>query len=384
MADRLDLYFRAHTVPVKAQKESWTDGHDTEPQHALIFHCTTTAEEKQELLFGAYICAQLENAQFVAKEIGLFCRNDHREELRILRRFVKDSAFELGTVEEFRRKVFLKYLKAGALIVAHDAPGQISRIAIKWNKSLKRRRAFSFYFRVFRDKKTGKVRPSGYEPGLLIESLDASKAIYRFIKYKFHAMHAELEEEQQASVHILDLKTLTAVLTGEAYTLSSASEIFGAPTSRSRKFRPRVTKRAIERLLRDVTGELELLNRLKQEVDQHPLDLAPERCYSPATLAKAYFSAMRIKPPQQQFNIPDKINGIAMQAFFAGRAECTIRRTPVPVTYVDFHAQFPAVSNLLDCREILCAEGLEFRSFTAGAREMMERITLDDCFRPGF
>ena len=49
MADRLDLYFRAHTVPVKAQKESWTDGHDTEPQHALIFHCTTTAEEKQEL-----------------------------------------------------------------------------------------------------------------------------------------------------------------------------------------------------------------------------------------------------------------------------------------------------------------------------------------------
>jgi hypothetical protein len=49
-----------------------------------------------------------------------------------------------------------------------------------------------------------------------------------------------------------------------------------------------------------------------------------------------------------------------MQAFVAGRAECTIRRTPVPITYLDFHAQFPAVSNLLDCREILCAESLEF------------------------
>ncbi len=46
-----------------------------------------------------------------------------------------------------------------------------------------------------------------------------------------------------------------------------------------------------------------------------------------------------------------------------------IRRTPLPVTYVDFHAQFPAVSSLLDCREILCAENWEFADFTAGARD---------------
>ena len=52
-------------------------------------------------------------------------------------RFVKDSAYELGSVEEFRRGVFLKYLKARALIVAYDAPREIGRIAIKWNKSKK-------------------------------------------------------------------------------------------------------------------------------------------------------------------------------------------------------------------------------------------------------
>src|SRR5436190_13927540 len=116
---------------------------------------------------------------------------------------VCSSDLDFGTLKQFRRKVFLKYLKAGALIVAYDAPFQITRIAIKWNKSLKKRRAFSFYFRVFRDKKTGKVRPSGYEPGLQIESLDASKAIYRFIKYKFHATDADREEEQEVStVHV--------------------------------------------------------------------------------------------------------------------------------------------------------------------------------------
>jgi hypothetical protein len=133
-----------------------------------------------------------------------------------------------------------------------------------------------------------------------------------------------------------------------------------------------------------VSGELVLLNRLTQEIKRHPGGIAPERCYSPATLAKQYFSAMGIKPPQEKFGIPNRINGIAMQAFVAGRAECTIRRTPVPVTYLDFHAQFPAASKLLDCREILCAESLEFPDFTSGAREMMERVGLEDCYRPTF
>jgi hypothetical protein len=386
MADRLDLYFRAHAIPAISLQEDWRDGHAREPEHALIFHCATTADKRQDLLFGAYICADLKDDQFVANEIGLFHRGGQAKELRVLQRFVKDSAFEFGTLEEFRRKVFLKHLKGKALIVAYDAPFEISRIAVKWNKSMNRRRAFSFYFRLFLDKKTGKMRPSGFEPGILIESLDAAKAVYRLIKYKFHADDAERDEEQQSSdVHILDLKTLTSVLTGENYTFPSACEIFGAPASRARKTGPRVSKPSIERLLRDVTGELELLNRLKRELEQHPVDLVPERCYSSATLAKRYyFPGMGIKPPQEKFRLPDEINGIAMQALVAGRAECAIRRTPVPVTYVDFHGQFPAVSNLLNCREILCAESLEFADFTAGAREMVKRITLDDCLSSEF
>ena len=90
-----------------------------------------------------------------------------------------------------------------------------------------------------------------------------------------------------------------------------------------------------------MTAELELLNRLDWEFERHPVNLPPDRCYSPATLAKSYLSEMGIKPPQEKFKIPDRINGIATQASAAGRAECLIRRTPVPVTYVDFHAQFP-------------------------------------------
>jgi hypothetical protein len=385
MTDRLDLYFRAHTIPVKLKEQRRTGRRAKEPKHALIFRSATTADERQDLLFGAYICAELKGPEWAAKEIGLFYREGHQEEFRALTRFAKDSTYELGSVEEFRRRVFLKYLKAGALIVAYNAPFEISRIAIKRNKSRKRRRAFSFYFRMFQDKKTGRMRPSGYEPGLSIESLDASKAMYRLIKYKFHDEDAEREEEQETSnVRVIDLKTLAAALTGEVYSFASACEIFGAPASGARKARPRVTKPEIERLLRDVIAELELLNRLKEELGRHPIDLAPERAYSSATLAKGYFATMGIKPPEKKFKIPDRINGKAMQTFVAGRAECTIRRTPVPVTYLDFHAQFPAVSNLLDCREILCSKSLEFADFAAGARRLLNHAKPDDCYRPAF
>ena len=143
-------------------------------ENALIFRCLPTSDERQDPLFGAYICAQLEDGKYVAQEIGLFYREGHPEELRVFQRYVKNSTFELGTLEEFRR-VFLKYLKAGALIVAYNAPSEISRIAAKWNKSQKKRHAFSFYFRMFKDKKTGEMRPSAFEPGISIESLDASK-----------------------------------------------------------------------------------------------------------------------------------------------------------------------------------------------------------------
>lgn len=386
MTDRLDLFFRAHTVPTAPQKEYRSKRRARQPKEALIFRCATTSDEKKDPLFGAYICTERQGAEYVAKEIGLFYREGHPEEFRALTRFVKGSAFELGSEEEFRRSVFLKYLKARALIVAYDAPREISRIAIKWNKSTKTRRGFSFYFRMFRDKKTGRMRPSGYEPGISIESIDAAKAIYRPIKYKFHDSDAELEEDDKkfSNVHILDLKTLTSVVTGEVYPFSSACDIFGAPASRKYKSEARVTKPAIERLLRDVTAELELLNRLNREFERHPVDLPPDRCYSPATLAKSYLSAMGIKPPQEKFGIPDKMNGIAAQASAGGRAECMIRKTPLPVTYLDFHAQFPAISKLLACREVLCAESLEFSDFTAGARQMVERVELDDCLRPAF
>ena len=55
MADRLDLYFRGYTIPEAVQTANWRAENAKVPEHALIFHCATTSDERQDPLVGAYI-----------------------------------------------------------------------------------------------------------------------------------------------------------------------------------------------------------------------------------------------------------------------------------------------------------------------------------------
>jgi hypothetical protein len=82
----------------------------------------------------------------------------------------------------------------------------------------------------------------------------------------------------------------------------------------------------------DVKITQQLLNATKREFDRHPVPkLLPDKAYSPASLAKAYMREMNIIKPRDKFKVSDEVLGIAMQAYFGGRAEVHIRRTRVPV-----------------------------------------------------
>jgi hypothetical protein len=75
----------------------------------------------------------------------------------------------------------------------------------------------------------------------------------------------------------------------------------------------------------DVRATVNALNGLKQEFDRHPIQLRPDRAYSPASIAKVYLEAMGILPPRDKFQMSDEELGIAMQAYYGGRAECRVR-----------------------------------------------------------
>jgi len=119
---------------------------------------------------------------------------------------------------------------------------------------------------------------------------------------------------------------------------------------------------------------------MKKEFDRHPIDLLPEKAYSPATIAKGYLEAMGIQPPLQKFDIPEKIQGIAMQAYYGGRAECRVRCTEVPVVPVDFVSQYATVCCLLGNSDLLTAKRLSFEDATTEVRELVKSMTLDKAF----
>src|SRR5215469_81763 len=121
---------------------------------------------------------------------------------------------------------------------------------------------------------------------------------------------------------------------------------------------------------------------MMHEFDQHPIDLHPDKAYSPASIAKTYLAEMEIKQPKDHFRVPNRILGIAMQSYFGGRAECRVRRTPVPVIHTDFKSQYPTVNTLLGNWRVLTAKSISFDDATEEVRKFVSAVKLDDLFNP--
>ena len=133
----------------------------------------------------------------------------------------------------------------------------------------------------------------------------------------------------------------------------------------------------------DVKVTQQLLNAAKREFDVHPLpNLLPDKAYSPASLAKAYMREMNVIEPLDKFKVSDEILGIAMQAYFGGRAEAHIRRTRVLVMRLDFVSQYCTVNTLLRNWEVLTAASVEFPDATKDVLQLLEMIACrpDLCF----
>lgn len=93
---------------------------------------------------------------------------------------------------------------------------------------------------------------------------------------------------------------------------------------------------------------------------------------------------MAIKQPKGHFKVSNKNLGIAMQSYYGGRAECRIRRTPVPVIHTDFTSQYPTVNALLGNWNVLISSSVRFTDCTASARKLLSQATLTNAFTKGF
>jgi hypothetical protein len=60
-----------------------------------------------------------------------------------------------------------------------------------------------------------------------------------------------------------------------------------------------------------------------------------------------------------------------MSAFYGGRAEARIVRTPVPVVLVDFTSMYPSVNALLSSWPLLTARALRVEPVTEQVNELL-------------
>jgi hypothetical protein len=121
-----------------------------------------------------------------------------------------------------------------------------------------------------------------------------------------------------------------------------------------------------------------LLVALRAEFDRHPIDLDPCRAMSPASIAKAYYRATGITPRlDTQPDFPPEILGYAMSAYYGGRCECAIRRTPVPVVYTDVLSMYPTVNANMELLRFHTADRIEIEDCTDDASELLSAVTIE-------
>ncbi len=377
-----DVFVRAHTVaPGKpsqkmAQRPKW-------PDRVLIFDTETTIDTQQELTFGAYRLCELVDGEYMCSEEGLIYADDlDASQRKILESYV---ASELAHIEvksfppkialklyprwQFLEKVFWKSIKEERLIVGFNLPFDLSRLAVRWGKA--HNGGWSLILSERRSRKTGEMEANPHRPRICI-------------KYPFISITRPKNPEEWPVARFLDLHTLAFALFGDSVSLDNLCEKFHIPGKLKHEPTGKLSAPEIDYCRGDVRATSGALNGIKREFDLHPLELQPDFTYSPASIAKAYLDAMGIIPPKEKFKVSDRIQGIAMQAYYGGRAECRIRRVPVPVVHTDFKSQYPTVNALLGNWNVLTAKNLSFEDATEEVRKLLAEVTLEHLFNPEF
>ena len=412
-AARLPLAVRTWTNPkgLRARGPSADEG-ATSPRVVLVFDTETTVDATQRLTFGAWASYavpdepdELEGLpdwhDYQRVDEGLFYADDldqfDRRGLDVLRAYVQSQRrmgrrLRLQSRSEWMREAFHPLaFTTRALVVGFNLPFDLSRIAYEVRGPTRRRpRGFSFVLSTYEAEEL--TRPNQYRPRLTVQSIDSKRAFIEFESARDTAEVDLLPDESSADPdarrtdrgRFLDLRTLCFALTDRSHSLASACEAFAVEHAKqSVEQHGTITPDYIDYCRRDVLATWELYCKAREEYERHQIRLPPTKAWSPASVGKAYLDAMGIRPIlQRQPNFSPDTLGKAMVAYYGGRAECRIRRSPVPVVYVDFLSMYPTVNTLMGTWRLLTARRVDEQPALDFARSFLDQVESDDLFRP--
>jgi hypothetical protein len=308
-----------------------------------VVDCETTVDEIQALNFLVFrLCRWRSGARLTTVRELLVYGDDLPERdadgLAVLRRYARRHRLPSPmSARKFVDTIFypLAY-ETRALIVCFNSPFDLSRLAVDWGEARKTMRGgFSFKLTEFVDAE-GAAKEHQYRPRLRIRHLDSKKSQMRFARptepstddfIPDDAVDGQPDQTYSFPGYFLDLKTPVWALTNRAHSLDTAAEAFGTKHRKSQvNAHGRITPAYIDYARNDVLVTAELLEKVREEYDKHPINLPITQAVSPASIAKAYLDAWGIQPIlKRQPDFPREILGISMAALAGGRAEVRIR-----------------------------------------------------------
>ncbi len=381
-AQRLPIAVRAYAPPVKKPRPR---RRRPEPSLVLVLDTETRTDAAQDLLFASYRVyrrGRLVQEGLVAGD-GLTA-----DERSVLDSYAPGHAADNGGVLRLRsRREFLEEVlwRVGyvgqARIVGFNLPFDLSRLAV----GARTARNGGFSLRLFdRVAEDGALHPHPWRPELTVKS-DGSKRAFIAFTTPGRLDEGNRDRGRPYRGRFVDLHTLAYALTDRSsLTLDGAAAAFGVSQRKAEAGEHGVlTPAYIDYNRQDVRTTHALYLSLTAEWARHAVDLDPEQGFSPAALAKSYLRAAGVGPPlAHRGAVSDEDLGHAMAAYFGGRAEVRIRRTPVPVRYVDFTSMYPTVFSLVGLWRHVVADGFGAADATGDARALLERIDRDSLLDP--
>ena len=420
MSDEIDLALRVWAVPkLPRKRRSRSSKRERatkrtsrarsrarfEPKYVLVFDTETLTDASQALTFGCWRFCRVDAEELVVLDEGLV----HDDELpildpdgfEILRSYVavrrattdRDRAISLMSRSEFVEKVLYRAgFELRARIVGFNLPYDLSRLSIDWTEGRGLYRG-GFSLILWPGAEGSGYKERRHRPRITIKSLDTKGAFISFTKpltpdeedlIPDDSDDGDPDDEYAWRGSFVDCSVLGFALSGEGGSLASMCELFEVPGKAAVEGHGRITPEYIDYCRQDVAATQGLYEALIAELRRHPVDLAPEKAYSPASLAKAYLAAMGIEPLLDRLTgFPVDVLGYAMTAFYGGRAECRVRRWPLPVQLMDFTSMYPSVGALMDLHRLQIAARIDVdRECATEVQALIDGITLDACFDP--
>lgn len=373
----IPIGIRAHTELIKKDEGNKPDKPDKpdKPERieygrrVLVLDTETTADVYQNLLIGQALLHQdnKEEGAYLFYGEGLT-----REQMETVKEYAEINEMKLLPREEFVKQVFLpELLVNGTVCVGFNLFFDLPRLAIGVKTREKGKLKDSFELILTENK---------FDPTLIIHSIDSKKSMFSFKFPTFGKKQERAKHWRQG--RFLDLRQLTFALTNESHSLESACNLFGVPYKKREVEHGKIDYDYLLYNYEDVEATLKLYCNLMKEYKKHPIELEPGFAYSPATIGKAYYKAMGIKPLSEiQPDFPKEVLGHAMASYYGGRSECHYRGKPVKDFHTDVVSMYPSVFTLQNLWSWVIADGFTVIDCTDEIKTFLEGITLEDLFQ---